>query len=71
MLNGFGNRFFRKHNMNFFLITSFVIDLENENKNTRKGVMRLVIVFVALRVAYCLPPTLLQANKGTKHDFKS
>jgi hypothetical protein len=52
-------------------ITSFVIDLNNENKNTRKGVMRLEIVFLALHVAYRLPPTLLQANKGSKHDFKS
>jgi len=29
------------------------------NKNTRKGVIRLVIVVVALHVAYHLPPTLL------------
>jgi hypothetical protein len=33
--------------------------------------MRLIIVFVALHVAYGLPPTLLQANKGNKHDLKS
>jgi len=33
--------------------------------------MKLVIVVVALRVAYRLPPTLLQANKGSKHDLKS
>jgi hypothetical protein len=51
--------------------TSFVIDLNNENKNTRKAVIRLVIIVVALHVAYCLPPTLLQANKGSKHDLKS
>jgi hypothetical protein len=31
--------------------TSFVIDLKNENKNTRKGVIRLVIVVIAL---HCL-----------------
>jgi hypothetical protein len=43
--------------------TSFVTYLKIENKNTRKGVTRLVIVVVALHVAYCLPPTLLQANK--------
>ncbi len=48
-----------------------VIDLDNENKNTRKGVIRLVIVVVALHVAYRLPLTLLQVNKGNKHDFKS
>jgi len=33
--------------------------------------MRLVIVVVALHVAYRLPPTLLQANKGSKNDLKS
>jgi hypothetical protein len=43
----------------------------NENKNTRKGVIRLVIVVVALHVAYRLPLTLLQVNKGNKHDLKS
>ena len=31
--------------------TGFVIDLKNENKNTRKGVIRLVIVVIAL---HCL-----------------
>jgi hypothetical protein len=51
--------------------TSFVIHFKNENNNTRKGVIRFVIVVVALHVAYCLPPALLQANKGSKHDLKS
>jgi hypothetical protein len=41
-----------------------------KKKNTRKGVIRLVNVVVALHVAYHLPPTLLQANKGSKHDLK-
>jgi hypothetical protein len=63
---------FIKHNMKKKKKTTpFVIDLKNENKNTRKGVIRLVIVVVALHVAYCLSPTLLQANKGSKHDLKS
>jgi len=62
---------FRKHNIKKNKTTSFVIDLNNENKNTRKGVIRLVIVVGALHVAYRLPPTLLQANKGSKHDLKS
>jgi hypothetical protein len=52
-------------------ITSFVIDLKNENKSTRKGVTKLVIVVVALHVAYRLPPTLLQANKGIENDLRS
>jgi hypothetical protein len=47
----------------------FVRYLKNENKNTNKGVTRLVIVVVALHVAYCLPPTLLQANKCSKNDL--
>jgi len=33
-----------------------------------KGVTRLIIVVVALHVAYRLPPTLLHANKGSKND---
>ncbi len=51
--------------------SSFVTYLKNENKNTKKGVTRLVIIVVALHVAYCLPPTLLHANKGSKNDLRS
>jgi hypothetical protein len=47
------------------------MDLKNENKNTRKGVIKLVIVVIALHVGYHLPLTLLQAKKGSKHDLKS
>jgi hypothetical protein len=36
-----------------------------------QGVIRLVIVVIALHVAYRLPATLVQANKGSKHDLKS
>jgi hypothetical protein len=50
--------------------TSFAIDLKNENKNTRKGVIKLIIVVIALHVAYHLPLTWLQAKKGSKHDLK-
>jgi hypothetical protein len=39
--------------------TSLVTNFKNENKNTMKGVTRLIIVVVALHVAYHLPPTLL------------
>jgi hypothetical protein len=49
----------------------FVRYLKNENKNTSKGVTRLVIVVVALRVAYYLPPTWLEANKNSKNDLRS
>ncbi len=47
------------------------MDLKNENKNTRKGVIKLVNVVIALHVAYHLPLTLLQAKKGSEHDLKS
>jgi hypothetical protein len=47
------------------------MDLKNENKNTRKGVIKLVIVVIPLHVAYHLPLTLLQAKKSSKHDLKS
>jgi hypothetical protein len=46
----------------------FVKNLKNKNKNTRKGVTRLVMVVVALHIAYHLPPTLLHPNKGSKND---
>ncbi len=36
-----------------------------------KAIRRLVIVIVALHVAYHLPPTLLQANKGSINDLRS
>jgi hypothetical protein len=51
--------------------TSFVTNFKNKNLKTRKGVTRLVIVVVALHVAYHLPPTLLQANKSSKNDLRS
>jgi hypothetical protein len=47
----------------------FVRILKNENKNKSKDVTRLVIVVVALHVAYCLPPTLLQAKIGNENDL--